>query len=304
MARGLWFVALAAGALASVGAQASSEAAKPEHTHANAVAPVAADKYAADAANEQRKGCPGTQYPRLNCDAISAQTNLEQARQSERQTAQIVRQIDLFRVELIISALTMVAAFAAAVFAARAATAARATVKAFVEVEQADIFITLENFAFSNVFVRFNIVVNNLGRSTALIETFAKRWMNSAEDSAVGIFMGDSSPRIVPAGGRLTLERDVIREMGELKSNGQYLWVLVRTQSPLRGELRIRSCYEIFASFSGPYHQGYRTRRLDHIDGQSRIIKTTELGKSAHSRPPFWRRLRGTILVRRGYNPL
>lgn len=56
------------------------------------------------------KGCPGTDYPRLSCEAISAQATLNQWRQSADQAGWV-------KAEIVLTAFTLLAAAAAALFA-------------------------------------------------------------------------------------------------------------------------------------------------------------------------------------------
>lgn len=296
MGRGSCLVAFAAAVIALPTVQARSEPTQSDWRQQDAVGAVAANAHPVHATDRDAKGCLGTQYPWMSCDAISAQADLEQARQSLRQANQSARQSDLFRTEVLISFLTMIAAIAAAAFAAKAARAAGATVDAFTEVEQADVFVTLESFALSNVFVRFNIIANNLGRSSALVQGFGITWQATPDLSALGGFVADSSPHIIPPGGRVVLQADVIRQIEDLREES-FMWLLLKTQSPLRGELRIRACYNIFDAPTHPHKSGYRTIRLDHIDGQSRTIKTFQLGKGSNGSARLWRRAWNAVRI-------
>jgi hypothetical protein len=165
--------------LASLAPQAHSQPAKAENDKANAVATAKADKHAPGAADDKAQRCPGTQYPNLKCEAISAQSDLETARQSLRQANQSARQGDLFRTEIAISFLTMCAAFAAAGFAAVAARATRDTVKAFIKVEDAHLVIDLEPSICGSSTpaggpttynYTFKVTVSNIGRSVARLQ--------------------------------------------------------------------------------------------------------------------------------------
>lgn len=189
MKRGLWSVAFAVAVLASIVPQAHSQPAQTQRSYGNAVATVTANKNTADAANDEPKGCPGAQYPRLNCASISAQADLEQARTAEVQARQSVRQGNLFTAEVVISAMTMIAAIAAAAFAAVAARAARNTVIAFVKVEDARLVVEFRRGGCmldvdGNVcFLSLECAVTNVGRSIARLDSFA------GEDCEFGIDM-------------------------------------------------------------------------------------------------------------------
>jgi hypothetical protein len=268
-------------ALSLVAPQADSEAAKTEDHKPNTVAAVRADKGSANAADHQTKGCPGTQYPRLTCDAIAAQADLEQARQSLRQASQSARQADLFRTEILISFLTMVAAIAAAVFAARAASAARRTVNAFIEVERADIAITLEKFREVQgwwavddgmgggtstkgvVTLDFQVVANNLGRSSALITGVHSGWFATKDPESPGIMVGPPKKYIVNAGKSAVLDLSFTKDLETLKTE-RFLLINVSYRSPLReGERLIRTCFEVYGVHSTvPYYE-HRHEDLD-----------------------------------------
>jgi hypothetical protein len=171
MAQGRWFVALVGLVFALASPQAHGQAAKPNHSNAKTVATVTTDHRATDAANQQPKGCPGSQYPRLRCEAIAAQAELEQARQSVRQADQSTRQGGLFRTEILISAVTMFAAIAAAIFAASAATAATGTYKAFVAVERGRLIVAPFDPSLNGTTKAFELEVGatNVGKATCVI---------------------------------------------------------------------------------------------------------------------------------------
>lgn len=267
MGRGALCIALIAAAFSLSGSapQANGKSAQPQDKQTNAVAAVTTNQKTASAAVEKTKGCPGTQEPNLPCEAVSAKASEQQANQS-------VGYNWLFKVELVIGAITAAAAIAAAGFAARAASAARDTVGVLSEVERADIFVTLENFQYDNVFVRFDVIANNLGRSAALILSVALEWCRSKEVEDVGSFFPNLEPRIVGAARRTPLHKgNILRDKVELKTV-PYLWILVKTQSPLRGEVRIRACYEIFDQPMTQHRLSYRTIQVEHLDSEGRKI--------------------------------
>lgn len=124
-------------------------------------------------ATKQGSACPGTQYPQLRCDAISAQAAVDQVSQADRSSW-------LLEIELCISALTAAGAIAAAAFAARASSAASKSYQAFVAAEDATLAIdfpkgtTIEIANPEKAWTEYQIevMVVNLGRSPARLH----RW--------------------------------------------------------------------------------------------------------------------------------
>ena len=174
-----WDVIIVAALIASIAPQARAQATK--QVEAKNVSTVTANKHSPDTAEDERKGCPGTQYPKLSCEAISAQSDLEQARQAAKQADQAVRQADLFRWEILISAATMVVAFAAAAFAARAASAGTKSYEAFVAAEDAHLVLDFSDGTIIQHYLpeygdeewrdhyMITAKITNVGRSTARI---------------------------------------------------------------------------------------------------------------------------------------
>lgn len=272
---GTQFVALAVVALALAAPQAGGQRTEAQRGHSNTRAATGPGKHSTNAANGDRQGCPGTQYPRLSCEALSAQADLEQARAAQGQAAQSVRQGNLFRTEIVISGLTMAAAFAAAAFAAGAASAARATVKAFVEVERADIVMTLENFKEtpeglydpntgtflpSQLWVNFDVIANNIGRSSALITHVAHAWHKAPNFDEGGAMVGPPKTYIVKAGNSTKVELMGGLVSAESLKERRFLWLLVSYKAPLCDDQQVlRICFEVFGVHSNiPYKEAKR----------------------------------------------
>jgi len=135
----------------------------------------------------------------------------------------------------------MIAAALAAVYAARAAGAARRTVEAFTEVEQATLYVELSNFRFTNVTIDFDIVANNLGRSAALVLFAGYSWMNSNKIKDFKGGMNNIGSQIVPAAGKVNLK--TVKTTPEALNTKPFLWLLMSTRAPLQGEIVHRMCF-------------------------------------------------------------
>lgn len=240
-----------------------------------AAGPSAVVEQASSGHRQQTQGCPETRQAKYDCSTVSAIANVRQADAAEWFNNAAV-------VEIGVGLVTAGVAFFAAKFAKDAAKAARDTLKAFIQVERADIFVTLESFEKAlegNMYVpetgtttggktvvHFDVVANNLGRSAALISVVGTEWSKSKDEGDIVNFGGDPTPRTVPAGGSVTLKA--------ITRGDNFLWVLIIiTRTPLVGELRIRACYEVFDGPVEPHGTWYVVRKLDYFDGQGRKVK-------------------------------
>lgn len=168
--------------------------------------------------------------------------------------------------------LTLAAAGAAAWYARKAAKAASDTVQAFTEVERAELVITLENFKerpygeknevtgglrVTGAWLEFDVVANNLGRSSGLITQTSSAWYDSPEPDAP-IFLGMPKKYIVNPGKSAVLKLSGMKDAATLKTE-RFLFVNVSYKSPLRDDERIiRTCFEVFGINSDVH---YRERR-------------------------------------------
>lgn len=143
----------------------------------------------------------------------------------------------------------------------RLAKSGRDTVRAFVDVERADIVITLERFRVENrggtynvatstveggdALLAFDVIANNLGRSSALITHVSHGWFEESQIEG-GIFMGPPKTYIVKAGGATILDLSSTKLFDDLK-RARFLWLLIAFKSPLHKKERvIRTCFEVF----------------------------------------------------------
>jgi uncharacterized protein YcfL len=143
------------------------------------------------------------------------------------------------------------------IFTWRMARSARDTVKSFVEVERADIVLTLQAFhdeadsdydvetgtvTQKNERLTFDVLAHNLGRSAALVTAYGLRWCKESEEP--GVFLCDTSAKIVPASGVTSLRRETI--LYKHLPIHDRAWIMLKTQSPLRGELVIQYRFKVY----------------------------------------------------------
>lgn len=211
---------------------------------------------------------------------------VQQARTADATAAQTALTLDLTRFALwgtVGGLLTLIAASLAAYFARNAAYAARGSLDAFSEVERADIIVTLEHFEFSNIFNRFGIVANNLGRSAALVTAVGVTWKESSDLASLGGWLGDDHPKIVPAADKELLKTERV-EIEQLRKT-PYMWLLVNTRSPLRGHVSLRYCFHIFERPSDGV--GYIEEYSDELDQNA--VHVAALDKPRRWRWPWQR---------------
>ena len=177
----------------------------------------------------------------------------------------------------VLGLLTLGAAGAAAVFAFMGARAARDTVNAFAEVERANLVLTLEDFeqlhsgsmdeyggvVADGTSLRFNVVANNLGRSSALITVATRGWTASADTD--GVTLGPPVSYIVQAADKRVLEPET-RSKNQL-ANERFFWVVVHFEAPLYGKGLISYCFEVWGTNgSVPYLERNREERRSKPD--------------------------------------
>lgn len=181
------------------------------------------------------------------------------------------------------------------VFTMRMARSARDTVRAFVEVERADIVVTLENFrerpegdydvttatiSVKHTWLEFDVVANNVGRSSALITYVSSGWYGSPDPPKPVILSGPPKKYIANAGKSAVLELSGLKDVGTLSSE-PFLLVNVSYKSPLRsGERLIRACFEVYGLRS---NIPYKERKHEDVDIAALQRKDS----------PWWRRLLG-----------
>jgi len=243
----------------------TSSAKLPHENHQKAVPATPAKDPAADAATQ--RGCPGSRFPLVSCEAITAEAAVRQADLVSQQT-----RIAIW--DIVLGLFTVLVAGAAAFFAARAAKAARDTVNAFIEVERAKIAITLEGFRediatkydprtadvkpTGEAWLKFDAVANNIGRSTALITRVAHGWQKSADLEDELPLVGPPKTYIVKAAESAVVSLGSLKEMKSLERE-RFLWLDVNYRSPLlKNERVLRVCFEVFGPRSNvPYRERY-----------------------------------------------
>lgn len=135
----------------------------------------------------------------------------------------------------------------------------RDAVKNLVAVEQADIVVTLENFVNMPGYHPFDIVVNNIGRSTALITAVMVAWIETAD--AEGVAVGGLNTYIVKAGESQKIKPLPARSVADL-SKARFLNIVVEFDSPLRGQTQARYVLEVWGRQSSvPYREVKREHR-------------------------------------------
>lgn len=167
----------------------------------------------------------------------------------------------------VLGLLTLGAAGAAAVFAFMGARAARDTVNAFTTVERANIVVTLENFREEggiydamtgsvirkNITQSFDVLANNLGRSTAIIVHAGSGWDDSMAVKENMALLGPPKTYFVKPAASAKLDLHCNRSNAQM-NEFPYLWVLVSFNSPLRGLRFVRYCFEVWGPNSSvPY---------------------------------------------------
>lgn len=239
----------------------------------------------ANAGQSTAKGCPGSYFPKADCAAISANADVEQAVSARDQTG-------LLRYEVALTFATFVVAALAMVFAKVAADANRATVSNFIEVERADLVITLENFVEKKVvpaswprhpeapplprlaaetFQYFEVLANNIGRTTALITSVRSEWFDTASlknpplawtpRSHYIVKAGEAKPIRINRGFFITDRESVGGHSGvPLLRDQRFLWIEVNYRSPLRRDERVLvTCFEVNGiNATIPYEQWLR----------------------------------------------
>lgn len=199
------------------------------------------------------QGCPATGETRFDCNTVSTIANVRQADAAERFN-------NLAGIEIGVGLVTAAAAVLAARWAKKAADAARDTVNSFTEVERADLAITLEQFReqpygtkneyggmhVTGARLKFDVVANNLGRSSGLITAVSSGWYSSADPPKPVILTGPPRKYIVKGGESAVLKMDWEKDVATLKTE-RFLFVTVSYKSPLRdGERVVRTCFEVF----------------------------------------------------------
>lgn len=158
--------------------------------------------------------------------------------------------------------LTLIAAGLAAWYARGAANAARENLEAFINVERADVFVTLEDFHHGTGGVSFNIVASNLGRSSALVLAVFKGWGSENTDDGAKVVLGHANTKIILEGESKALFTTKESTTVPALEKEPYLTVQLWVQSALAGEggafYRFRvlpdramphgTCYELVAS--------------------------------------------------------
>lgn len=216
--------------------QSDHTSSQPEQRAATPILSVAEPPSGGD--GEKRRGCPGTRQPQFDCDAITAEATM-------RQVDLAAEQSDIGWFNIWVGFATAFVAGMAAWFAKKAAKAARDTVNVLTDVEKADVVVTVENYAHLPHLVHFDLVANNLGRSTALMTNFAMRWSDVDLPDELPGFFPDYKHRIIPASGRVTLKSTVSVKPDALAQN-PYLWVLIQMKAPVTGHTGKRFCFQIF----------------------------------------------------------
>lgn len=112
--------------------QSNNHESGPQQHQGQATPTVLAKQPATIAANQPANGCPGTQYPGLKCEAISAEMAVQDHRQSVRQT-------QLFTAEIFITLLTLIVVAIAAGFARSASIAGHDANRPWIELAEGDI---------------------------------------------------------------------------------------------------------------------------------------------------------------------
>jgi hypothetical protein len=175
------------------------------------------------------------------------------------------------------------------------ARAARDSLRAFTEVESANIVITLDGFeerpegdydpskgtfAVRATWAQFRVVANNIGRSSALITHVAHAWQSSAQLDDGSIMVGPPKSYIVKASDSVAVTLDSLVTVEQLKER-PFLWLLVSYKAPLCDDEQVlRVCFEVFGARSNiPYRE---TR--------SEYWKKAALRASAL---PWWKRILG-----------
>lgn len=249
------------------------------------------------AARERNRCAEAIEEHRLKREDLT-----QQARAADAAQAQTWLNFYLARMALwgtIGGFLTLIAATLAAYFAREGAKAARDTVDAFTEVERADIVLTLEKFrndsatrydpASGTVTVleekfRFDVVAHNIGRSSALILSSARRWFAGKELPDQATFMADRTTYIVKEGGSVTLDLDTFQRTKALPTEG-FLWILMSYRAPLRSHERIvRYCFQVHGLNSNVLYTQVKREEWDK-------------GYHPHERPKGWRNWFGNRLA-------
>jgi hypothetical protein len=212
------------------------------------------------AAKQQSHGCPGTHQTKLDCNAVTAVATVRQAEAADSFNR-------LAYVEIGVGLAMAFVTFFAAKFAKDAAKAARDTVKAFTEVEAANIVVTLEAFSTFNdgpydpalgtttgkKVLKFDVLAHNLGRSTAIIVHAGASWSDTETvDETLALIAPPRTYIVKPAEGvKLDLHAHTgSHDLGKLK----FLWVLIIYDAPLRPQRFIRYCFEVWGLNSNvPY---------------------------------------------------
>jgi hypothetical protein len=143
------------------------------------------------------------------------------------------------------------------IFTWRMARNASDTLKSFVQVERADIVLTLQAFldeadadydvetstaTQKNEKLTFDVIAHNLGRSAALVTAYGLRWCKASEEP--GVFLCDTSAKIIPASGAISLGRQGV--LYKHLAISDRAWIMLKIQSPLRGELVIQYRFRVY----------------------------------------------------------
>jgi hypothetical protein len=179
-------------------------------------------------------------------------------------------------------------------FTYRAASAARATVNAFIDVERANIVMTLGNFGEKQIgeknesggirvtetWLKFDVVANNIGRSAALITHVAHAWQKCRDLEQGSIMVGPPKSYIVKAGDSTLVTLDSLKTVQDLRET-PFLWLLVSYKAPLcEDEQVLRVCFEVFGAHSN----------IPYKEVKSEYWKWAAL-QATGAPKPWWRRL-------------
>lgn len=147
---------------------------------------------------------------------------------------------------------TLIAAAFAAWYARSAANAARGTQDSYIEVERPNPIIGLDNFAFNEDSIRFDLVATNVGGTACVVVLFSGAWIANKEDHAP-VYIGHTKVIPVPAGSTAIISNVyVYREDYKHRKifKGSIIYI-----SSLAGNETKKFMFNVFPTISSPYNQ-------------------------------------------------